>query len=113
MAGTVWENYQLIGVQFPVNPIVDGQPQGAEKGKGNCYVAGPDHEQGAAFQINECFLANTSMETYVQSTSCAVCHAYAAPIGVPAGVDAQRTFKFSVSCFCKLNLHRRNEPAMP
>lgn len=83
LAGTVWENYQLIGTQFPVNPIQNGQPQGNGKGKGQCYAAGTGNENNAKFQINDCYLANVSMETYVQSTSCVTCHSFGAPQGVP------------------------------
>ena len=32
--------------------------------------------------MTDCYLANVSMETYVQSTSCATCHSYGAPQGV-------------------------------
>jgi hypothetical protein len=83
LAGTVWENYQLVGTQFPVNPLYNGQPQGNAKGVGECWAAGPNHETNAALQINDCFLSNVTMETYVQSTSCVACHAFGAPMGVP------------------------------
>ena len=83
LAGTIWENYQLVGTQFPVNPIQNGQPQGNGKGTGECYAAGPNHQADASFQINDCYLSNVTMETYVQSTGCVACHAFGAPLGVP------------------------------
>ena len=82
LAKTVWQHYELVGVQFPVSPMVNGQPQGTAQGKGQCYVAGIDHDTQPEFQLNDCYLANVSMETYVQSTSCATCHSYGAPQGV-------------------------------
>jgi hypothetical protein len=82
LKGTSWQNYELVGVQFPVNPIQNGKPQGNGKGIGQCYVAGTNHQVLAEVQINECYLANVTMETFVQSTSCATCHSYAAPLGV-------------------------------
>ncbi len=93
LAGTVFQNYQLVGVQFPVNPInKDGKPEGDGKGIGQCFVAGTDHESLAKFQINDCYLANVTMETYVQSTSCATCHSYGAPLGVPRTSRGRPTF---------------------
>ncbi len=79
LAGTVWANYQLIGVQAPVNP--KGSTT-TNKGVGDCYVAGTKHDVGAQYQLTDCYLANVSMETYVQSTSCAICHSYGTPQGV-------------------------------
>jgi len=86
LAGTVWQNYLLVGTQFPVNPIQNGQPQGSGKGTGECYVAGTNNQTNAAFQINDCYLSNVTMETYVQSTSCVTCHSFGAPRGVPLAV---------------------------
>jgi len=84
LAGTVWTNYQLIGIQAPVNP--KGSVT-TNKGAGGCYVAGSKHDlstgsAAAPYQLTDCYLANVSMETYVQSTSCAVCHSYGTPQGV-------------------------------
>jgi len=91
LAGTSWQNYQLVGVQFPVNPIQNGKPVGTGKGAGQCYVAGATQKANDAAQINDCYLANVTMETYVQSTSCAICHSYAAPQGV-ARINGRPTF---------------------
>jgi hypothetical protein len=82
LAGTVWQNYLLVGTQFPVNPQYNGQTQGSAKGVGECYAAGPNHAADPAFQINDCYLSNVTMETYVQSTSCVTCHSFGAPRGV-------------------------------
>jgi hypothetical protein len=84
LAGTVWQNYQLIGVQFPVNPINPntGQPRGTGQGPGQCYVAGTNRQTSPAFQLSSCYNANVTMETYVQSTSCATCHSYGTPLGL-------------------------------
>jgi hypothetical protein len=79
LAGTVWANYQLIGIQAPENP--KGSTT-TNKGAGDCYVAGTGHDVGAPYQLTDCYLANVSMETYVQSTSCASCHSYGTPQGV-------------------------------
>lgn len=92
LAGTAWQNYELIGVQFPVNPMQNGQPQGNAQGIGQCYAAGTDNETKPAFQLNDCYLANATMETYVQSTSCATCHSYGAPLGVPRTTRGRPTF---------------------
>jgi hypothetical protein len=106
LAGTVWQNYQLVGVQFPVNPISDGKPQGNARGAGQCYVAGTDHDTLPAFQLSDCYLANVTMETYVQSTSCATCHSYAAPLGVLRTPRGRPTFdalvKFQIFTFMLL-----------
>jgi hypothetical protein len=92
LKGTRWENYQLIGVQFPVNALKNGEPQGDANGTGHCFVAGNNHDTMPKFQLNDCYLANVSMETYVQSTSCATCHSYAAPLGVPRTSTGRPTF---------------------
>ena len=92
LAGTAFQNYELVGVQFPVNPMQNGQPQGKGQGAGQCYVAGTDHDTLPAFQLNDCYLANVSMETFVQSTSCATCHSYGAPVGVPRTPRGRPTF---------------------
>ena len=60
LAGTVWQNYQLIGVQNPVNPIVNNKPQGTGQGSGQCYAAGTNHATMPEFQINDCYLANVA-----------------------------------------------------
>jgi hypothetical protein len=103
LAGTVWANYELVGVQNPVNPIQNGQPQGDGRGLGQCYVAGTDHDTMAEFQINDCYLANVTTETYVQSTSCATCHSYGAPLGVARTPRGRPTFdalgKFQIFTF--------------
>jgi hypothetical protein len=106
LSGTVWQNYELIGVQFPVNPIQNGQPQGNAKGTGQCYVAGTDHDTLPEMQLNDCYLANVTMETFVQSTSCATCHSYGAPYGVPRTGRGRPTFdalvKFQIFTFMLL-----------
>lgn len=59
LAGTVWENYELIGTQWPTQQDNQGNPT------------------GFPFPL---YLANTTMETYVQGTvpqsssSCIACH---------------------------------------
>jgi hypothetical protein len=112
LAGTTWQNYQLVGVQFPVNPMQNGQPQGSGQGSGHCYVAGTDHDAMAAFQLNDCYLANVTMETYVQSTSCATCHSYAAPYGVSRTPRGRPTFdalsKFQIFTFMHLQAQAQN-----
>lgn len=94
LAGTVWQNYLLVGVQFPVNPKdpSTGKVPGTAKGNGNCYVAGTDHDTLPAFQLSDFYLANVTMETFVQSTSCATCHSYGAPLGVPRTPRGRPTF---------------------
>lgn len=63
LAGTVWNNYQLISTQWPTDPGSATNPNG---------VPAP------------VFLANTTMETYIQGTtpqassSCMACHGNAA-----------------------------------
>lgn len=53
--GTVWENYKLVGIQYPTDPEFD-------------RVGKPNRRQ----------LANTTMETFNQSaSSCVGCHAFA------------------------------------
>jgi hypothetical protein len=91
LAGTVWENYQLIGVQNPANPVFQGVVQGNDQGTGQCYAAGTGNDTNARAQINDCYLANVTMETYVQATSCVTCHSYGAPLGV-ARVNGRPTF---------------------
>lgn len=106
LAGTVWQHYELVGVQFPVNPMYGGKPQGSGQGTGQCYVAGTDHDVQPEFQLNDCHLANVAMETFVQSTSCATCHSYGAPLGVPRTPRGRPTFdalvKFQIFTFMLL-----------
>ena len=59
-AGSKLANYQLVGVQWPVNPAVPAQ--------------GP----ATAFQVRPAVLGNTTLETFIQDTSsCMGCHAMA------------------------------------
>ncbi|MDQ3742868.1 MAG: hypothetical protein M3444_00510 [Acidobacteriota bacterium] len=74
LGGTVWQYYELVG---SLNPYVKGAA-GPQK-----YVV-PHHsypDSADPAYINTRDLANTSMEAYVQPTSCIVCHAYAVPWG--------------------------------
>jgi hypothetical protein len=82
LAGTPFQYYELVGVQFPMNPKVNGVVVGTSKGTGACYAAGTNNASNWGAQINDCYLANVTMETYVQSTSCVTCHSYGVPIGV-------------------------------
>lgn len=105
LAGTVWANYELIGIQAPQNIRIDGKPVSDNKGKGNCYAAGTNHATGAAYQLTDCYLANVSMETYVQSTGCAICHAYGTPQGVPVrGPDTKPNRRPTFAALAKFQI---------
>jgi cytochrome c len=59
-AGSVLANYQLVGVQWPVNP------------------AASDEGPATVFQVQPALLGNTTLETFIQGTSsCMGCHAMA------------------------------------
>jgi hypothetical protein len=77
VAGTPWQYYELVGVQFPVNPVVNKQVVGTAKGNGA--------------QISDCYLANVTMESFVQSTSCVTCHSYGARIARGSHTTRPRT----------------------
>jgi hypothetical protein len=97
LAGTPWQYYELVGVQFPVNPVVNGQVVGTAKGNGACYAAGTNNATNNGAQINECYLANVTMETFVQSTSCVTCHSYGVPIGVDLTSRGRARFRSLVN----------------
>jgi hypothetical protein len=70
--GTVWQNYMLIGTQWPTDPFSKVDPTG---------VPAPT------------YLANTTLETYNQgdlplaSSSCMACHNNATTLHLPAGAS--------------------------
>jgi hypothetical protein len=80
LKGTVWQYYQLIAV---LNPNTTGTNPPDPK----CAIAG----QPTVFP-NICLMANTTMETYSQNTSCVTCHQYATPIG--GQIPANQIFTF-------------------
>ena len=49
---------------------------------------GSPNDRGAVL-LNDCNLSNTTMETFVQATSCVACHAFAAPLGDRGANSAQ------------------------
>jgi hypothetical protein len=60
LVGTVWEHYQLVMTQWPTADLTTPAPS----------------KDGVPFPANEAStnLANTTLETYMQSTSCMRCH---------------------------------------
>jgi hypothetical protein len=66
LAGTVWANYELLDTMNPPPPGQQGFPIPVTN-----------------VPVNLQTLANTSMETYVQKTSCLTCHANAFPENAP------------------------------
>jgi len=86
LSNTVWKNYELVG---HLNPYVKGSttPQPKYFVPATSPIA----------YINSRDLANTSMEAYVQSTNCIICHAYALPFG--AFFNARDTTKFQSFTF--------------
>ncbi len=85
LAGTVWQNYQLIDT---INPSVQGGPT---------YSIPISNAN-----VNTNILANTAMETYVQGSgpgngqSCMDCHAYATPQGATQN-STNQVFTFLLS----------------
>ena len=89
LAGTVWENYELISTQWPTDPQNESQ----------CKVPGIP-----SYQLPGCpsppILANTTMETYIQgdrggpefASSCIGCHQYGALLN---GKKADFSYLFS------------------
>ncbi len=64
LKGTVWENYELVGTQWPTSPKNPGIPTGRPQ---------------------PTILANTTMETYIQHTSsCIQCHSTSASPSKPS-----------------------------
>ncbi len=82
LAGTVWANYEMIGV---INPAVAGGPSFASTSP---YTPGP--------AANTNTLANTTMETYGQGTgqSCMDCHGYGYPQYAPTTNGDYQVFSF-------------------
>ena len=75
LAGTVWENYELVVTQWPLSPSLPS-PYDPSFNPGNYEdsLAGDPFPQTAA---------NVTMETYFQTTnSCMQCHYHAAAYGV-------------------------------
>ena len=87
LAGTVWENYELIGTQWPTDPDLKSpyDPEFEPKTYYTGTLAGdpfPDK------------LANITMETYFQTNSCMQCHYHAAAYGVDySWIVANRVLK--------------------
>lgn len=79
LAGTVWANYELIGTQNPATPDQTS----------NCWTPNQAGDRGFG-TLNDCNLANTTAETFVQATSCVTCHAYAASICDPGSESATK-----------------------
>lgn len=77
VAGTVWQNYQLVGT---INPATSDDPS---------PIALPTGDTSA--KVNTNALANVTMETYSQAvttdpnttSNCVNCHAFGAPQGAP------------------------------
>lgn len=97
LSNTVWKNYELVG---HLNPYVKGSTTPQPK-----YFV-PASSPTA--YINSRDLANTTMEAYVQSTNCIVCHAYALPFG--AFFNARDTTQFQSFTFL---LRMANAPGSP
>lgn len=71
LKGTVWENYELVGTQWPTLPKNPGVPTGRPQ---------------------PTLLANSTMETYIQTTSsCIQCHSTSAS---PANPSERYDFTF-------------------
>ena len=94
LSNTVWKNYELVG---HLNPYV----KGSSAGPTDFWVPATS----PIAYINSRDLANTTMEAYVQSTSCIICHAYALPFG--ALYNANDTTKFQAFTFL---LRKANAP---
>ncbi len=76
LAGTVWENYELIATQWALNP---GERSPYDPG----FVPDDDYAPVLAGDPFPQFVANVSMETYFQTNnSCMQCHYHAAAYGV-------------------------------
>lgn len=75
LKGTVWENYQLIVTQWPLNPSLPSpyNPQFDPENYQDNFAGDPFPQRAA----------NVTMETYFQTTSsCMECHYHAAAYGV-------------------------------
>ena len=75
LSGSVWANYHLISTQWPTNPNAPGGVATAENNW--CSPINEADKAGAPAPV---FLANTTLETYIQGTvpqassSCINCH---------------------------------------
>jgi hypothetical protein len=91
VAGTPWANYQLVVTQYPTRPDdIDADPPGdpypGPGGLVDIVTRKAGTEEGKTVtELHEktyVNVANTTMETYFQSTSCMDCHANANRYGV-------------------------------
>jgi hypothetical protein len=93
LSNTVWKNYELVG---NLGPYVNGST--TPTGKYFVPNGTPPNSNEKPVYINSRDLANTSMEAYVQSTNCIICHAYAVPWGVfyskPVDMNTFQSFTF-------------------
>lgn len=77
LSGTVWANYELVSTQWPSQ----GSSRDSDDFQNNCLPVNPVDPSGAPVPA---FLANTTLETYIQGTtpqgssSCINCHLNAA-----------------------------------
>jgi hypothetical protein len=99
LAGTVWANYQMIGV---INPAVPKQLNPV-----------PIPVSGAL--ANTGILANATLETYFQpphGTSCMECHAFGFPQGAPQTGDFQ-VFSFLLGNAASSNANAAKRQGLP
>jgi hypothetical protein len=93
LSNTVWKNYELVG---NLGPYVAGSS--TPKPKFFVPNGTPPGSTDQPVYINSRDLANTTMEAYVQPTSCIICHAYAVPWGVfysrPKDMNTFQSFTF-------------------
>ncbi len=75
---SVWQYYQLVNVQWPQNPVQDGN--------NNKQIP---LQMGGITPSN---IANTTMETYAQSTQCMSCHQYGSINGTQYPTDYSFVF---------------------
>ena len=80
---SVWQYYKLINVQWSPNPVADADaPRPIPARLMPTFPALP--------------VANTSMETYLQTTTCTVCHVNGALAG-PANISSDFSFVFQAA----------------
>lgn len=101
LPASVWRNYQLVGAQWPLPPAA-------------APTAHSTRQPTTVFSVRPALLANTTMETYIQSSSsCMGCHAMARSSRREGYVSSDFSFTFSEARPSRSDPQVLSPPAAP